>query len=609
MLSPQQQAALEDQVRAARLRMLLDHIDVALLASGVFAAIVAWLIHHMVPEARLWPWLVLKLVCLLPRLAQAKWLSRRVGEAGLDVPHARRLMLAFIALDSLAWGAVGWWLTPLSQLDLAVITISSLMGVAATGAFTNAVDTRAVACFVLPMLLPNAAFMLWRQDSLGLFGAAAMLVFTAVMMLETVRSQRRITELLRLRFMHEHVAGERARALEQARHHSDARSRFLATVSHEMRTPLHGILGLARVLQQDKPRADQRERLALLARSGEHLLTVINDILDFSKIEAGRMNIEARPFELNEVLDEVIGVFQVLAQRKQLGLRQLRHWQGPCPVVGDAARVRQVLNNLLGNAVKFTDHGSIQLIARRHADGLVELQVRDTGAGIAEADRERIFEAFAQSHAASGAVLDRQHGGTGLGLSIARQLCRAMDGDLVCDSAVGVGSIFKATMRLMPPSTGDRAGDQAGDATAALADPAQGEGGLAGLRVLLAEDNAVNILVAEAVLGHLGCEVHTVTDGQQAVAWLARHACDVVLMDCAMPVMNGLEATREIRLREQTLGRARVPIIALTANSLLDERAQCLEAGMDEHLPKPFGPDDIRLVLERVLLHRALSAS
>ncbi|HIV69355.1 MAG TPA: response regulator [Candidatus Aquabacterium excrementipullorum] len=602
MLSLQEQAGLEDQVRAARLRMLLDHVEVALLASGVFAAVVAWLIHHMVPEARLWPWLVLKLICLVPRLAHAKWLSRRVGDADVDIPKARRLMLAFIALDSLAWGAAGWWLTPLHHLDLAVVTLSSLMGLAAIGAFMNSVDTRAVACFMLPMLLPNVAFVLWRQDSLGLFGAASMLGFLGVMMLETVRSQRRVTELLRLRFMHEHVAGERARALEQARHHSDARSRFLATVSHEMRTPLHGILGLARVLQQDKPRADQRQRLALMARSGEHLLTVINDILDFSKIEAGRMGIESRPFDLNEVLDEVVGVFQVLAQRKQVSLRQLRHWEGDCPVVGDAARVRQVLNNLLGNAVKFTDHGSIQLIARRHADGVVELQVRDTGAGIAEADRERIFDAFTQSHAASSAVLDRQHGGTGLGLSIARQLCRAMDGDLVCDSAVGVGSIFKATMRLASQAADDRA--------VAPADTAHGEGSLAGLRVLLAEDNPVNILVAEAVLGHLGCAVHTVTDGQQAVAWLAQQpACDVVLMDCAMPVMNGLEATREIRRHEQMQGRARVPIIALTANSLLDERAQCLDAGMDEHLPKPFGPDDIRAVLERVLLHRAVNAS
>ena len=601
MLSLQEQAGLEDQVRAARLRMLLDHVDVALLASGVFAAVVAWLIHHMVPEARLWPWLVLKLVCLVPRLAHAKWLARRVGEPGIDLARARRLMLTFIALDSLAWGAVGWWLTPLHHLDLAVVTMSSVMGLAAIGAFMNSVDVRAVACFVLPMLLPNVVFVLWREDSLGLFGAASMLGFTAVMMLEAVRSQRRITELLRLRFMHEHVAGERARALEQARHHSDARSRFLATVSHEMRTPLHGILGLARVLQQDKPRADQRQRLALMERSGEHLLTVINDILDFSKIEAGRMGIEARAFDLNEVLDEVTGVFQVLAQRKQVSLRQLRHWQGDCPVVGDAARVRQVLNNLLGNAVKFTDHGSIQLIARRQPDGLLELQVRDTGMGIAEADRERIFDAFIQSHA----VLDRQHGGTGLGLSIARQLCRAMDGDLVCDSAVGVGSIFKATMRLSEVAA---AGSPHGQAFAEGAEhPA--DGALAGLRVLLAEDNPVNILVAEAVLGHLGCEVHTVTDGQQAVAWLAQQRCDVVLMDCAMPVMNGLDASREIRRRERLAGGPQVAIVALTANSMLDERAQCLDAGMDDHLAKPFGPDDIRLVLERVLLQRAVDAS
>ncbi len=586
---------LPSQVRHARQRMLFEHVEMAMLGSGAFAVVVAWLIHDAVAPDKLWPWLVLKLLVLAPRLLQARWFLRHGEQAPRAPQTTYRMMLAFMALDGLVWGAVGWGLTPVAQLELAVITISAVMGVSALAAFMNSMDTRAMACFVLPMMVPNVLHCLTRGDSLGLFGAASIAGFMVVMHLESFRAQRRITELLRLRFTSERVSRERAEALEQARLHSDARSRFLATVSHEMRTPLHGILGLARVLQQEQPRADQRQRMALIERSGDHLLSVINDILDFSKIEAGRMEIEARAFDMSAVLQEAAGVFQVLAQRKQLPLTLTIGWEGPCLVTGDPARVRQVLHNLLGNAVKFTDQGCVQLIARRdpHDDACFEMVVRDTGQGIAEADRDRVFEAFTQSHTA----LDRRHGGTGLGLSIARQLCQAMQGDLSCDSAVGVGSVFRATLRLPPVArqTEVEVFDDHGFLDSSI-----------GSCVLLVEDNPVNVLVAEAVLANLGCQVHTVTDGQQAVDWLDAQQCDVVLMDCAMPVMNGLEASREIRRREQLGGRGRVPIVALTANLMANERDQCLQAGMDDYLPKPFTHDDIRQVLERVMSNAAV---
>jgi CheY-like chemotaxis protein len=282
-------------------------------------------------------------------------------------------------------------------------------------------------------------------------------------------------------------------------------------------------------------------------------------------------------------------------------------------VVGDPSRVRQVLHNLLGNAIKFTDQGSVHLVARRlEGSDTCELTVRDTGMGIAAADLERIFEAFNQTHCS----VDRRPGGTGLGLSIARQLCRTMGGDLVCDSAPGLGSMFKATLCFSPVQASERDALLAGlDHNATSMDaldtcpPDSGWWSAAGAHVLLVEDNQVNIVVAEAVLHNLGCDVSTVTDGAQAVEWLEGRQCDVVLMDCAMPVMDGFEATREIRRREQFEGRSRVPIVALTANVQESERGQCLQAGMDDHLAKPFSPDDVQRVILRVMSYAPILRS
>jgi signal transduction histidine kinase/ActR/RegA family two-component response regulator len=613
MTSSEDWSSLEAQTNAARLRMLFDNMQVAIMASGVFAGVLAWLVQDRVDGAILWPWLAAKLFILLPRLAQAQWYARRGVSSVREWRVTYVLKLSLMAIDGAIWGALFWWMTPVTQLDLAALTLSTLMGAAAIASFMLAIDMRSLMAFVLPMLLPNALYCLTRHDPIGLFGALSLTGFLVITALGSMQAQARVRELLRLRFDSERVARERAQALEQARLHSDAKSRFLATVSHEMRTPLHGILGLTRVLQQEQPRADQRQRLSLVERSGEHLLMVINDILDFSKIEAGRMEIDARPFDMSALLNEAAGVFQVLAQRKGLTFTLNTSWSGPCEVVGDPSRVRQVLHNLLGNAIKFTDQGSVHLVARRlEGCDTCELTVRDTGMGIAPTDLERIFEAFNQTQCS----VDRRPGGTGLGLSIARQLCRTMGGDLVCDSAPGLGSIFKATLCFAPVQASERDALLAGlDHNAASLDaldtcpPDSGWWSAAGAHVLLVEDNQVNIVVAEAVLHNLGCDVSTVTDGAQAVEWLEGRQCDVVLMDCAMPVMDGFEATREIRRREQFEGRSRVPIVALTANVQESERGQCLQAGMDDHLAKPFSPDDVQRVILRVMSYAPILRS
>ncbi|HEX5373015.1 MAG TPA: response regulator [Aquabacterium sp.] len=601
MSSHEDRSDLAFQIDAARLRMLFDHMSLAILGASGFAVLVVWLIRDRVDPNVLWPWLALKLLITVPRLAQVSWYEQKGVHSPRSWRFTYRLKLTMLAVDGLLWGGMCWMLTPVTQLDMVAITLSSVMGVASIGVFMLALDVRTMLAFVLPIILPNALVCLTRQDSLGVFAAVSLSSFLVIATLGSMQAQQRVRELLRLRFDSERVAKERALALETSRQHSEAKTRFLATISHEMRTPLHGILGLVRVLQQEQPRPDQRQRLTLLERSGEHLLTVINDILDFSKIEAGRMEIDARPFDMGELLHEASGVFQVLAQRKGLTFTLNLSWSGPCEVMGDPNRVRQVLHNLLGNAIKFTDQGSVHLVVRRLDGGEVyELTVRDTGKGIAPGEHEQIFEAFTQSHD----PLERRQGGTGLGLSIARQLCRTMGGDLVCDSAPGLGSVFKATLRC-PPLHGEAQAlfnlDPSSVDAVDTSPPDSGWWSAAGAQVLLVEDNPVNIVVAEAVLHNLGCHVSTVTDGLQAVEWLEARQCDVVLMDCAMPVMDGLEACREIRRREQFEGRSRVPIVALTAHVAETERDQCLQAGMDDYLVKPFAPDDVQRVILRVL--------
>ncbi|MEY4427913.1 MAG: hypothetical protein RLZZ182_602 [Pseudomonadota bacterium] len=590
--------SLTAKVDQDRLRILFEHLPASLIGSLLLVFGLGWMMGQLISPQAAWLWMAIKLVTLALRGGHLVWGNQRPERTANPRAYLRS-MRWLVAIDGLAWGMAAWYFTPTSNLDAAVVVLGSLLGLSAMASYSLAIDFRTLAAFIVPILGPSVPFCLTRPDLMGHFGAVAMGAFLLMLISQGWRVQNRVHELLRLRFVNEEIAQQREQALEDARQHSEARSRFLATVSHEMRTPLHGMLGLTRLLRHEEPRDDQLERLRLIERSGEHLLMVINDVLDFSRMEAGRMQFQSRPFDLSRVLEDVEGIFQVLARRKGLTLTLTSNWEGPMPLVGDPGRIRQVLHNLLGNAIKFTERGSIHVHAWQREPGRFDLVVRDTGPGIAEIDRLRIFEAFTQGESG----LSRARGGTGLGLSIARQLCQGMGGDLVCDSIPGMGSTFTATVvcevspDLLVPQPEE------------LARPADfsDSGWLTlGARVLLVEDNPVNVVVAEAMLRNLGYEVHTVADGLQAVHWLSHHSCDVVLMDCAMPVMDGFEATREIRRRELQAGASRLPVVALTAHLAAEERERCRDAGMDDFLSKPFDADDLQRVVERCLTQGAL---
>ncbi|UTP41440.1 ATP-binding protein [Phenylobacterium sp. LH3H17] len=371
-----------------------------------------------------------------------------------------------------------------------------------------------------------------------------------------------------------------ARRLATEREHAaatanQAKSTFLATMSHEIRTPLNGVLGMAQAMAAGPLAEEQRERLKVITLSGTTLLAVLNDILDFSKMEAGKLELESSEFDLAQQVEAVRATFAALAEGKGVSLTCEVAPQTQGIYLGDAVRVRQILSNLVSNAIKFTREGSVTVTAEAAGEGALRLKVCDTGIGVAPEALERLFEEFVQADAST----TRRFGGTGLGLSISRRLAQGMGGGIEATSTPAHGTTFVVTLAL--PRLRD-AETEAEEATV----PVEAE--LSAVRVLAAEDNVVNQLVLTTLLGQVGVEVTVVGNGREAVAAWANGAWDVILMDVQMPEMDGLEATRTIRSREAAEGRARTPIIALTADAMTHHVDSYRHAGMDAFVPKPI---------------------
>ena len=580
------QEDIRTRVRVAQMSMLFEQTSVASIAATVFAFALCFHLSDTLPPRTLAVWLTLKVLVVIPRIVHGRLFLRRHNDS-LGWMNLGKLMLF---LDGLVWGSAGVLLMPAHDTATMTVLVAALSGMSAVAAFVLHVEWQACVLYTVPSLLPGALYLLGRGDSFGFYCGFSILIFLALLLRATRRSERHVVEMLILRFANERLMHELSEALALAREENRAKNEFVANMSHELRTPLHGILGMSNLLLHEDSETRRANGMVVLRRCGEHLLGLINNILEFSRFGAHGIDLHPEPVELCGLLEDTVQMCQPSAHEKGLALSCRVEVSRPRWHLADPFRLRQILFNLIGNAIKFTDTGGVQVALSEDGSKRLCLRIEDTGMGMTPTMQQRMFEPFVQADSSN----SRRYGGTGLGLSITRDICQAMGGQIACRSTMGVGSVFEVTLPL-PVADGPLHAPAAGS-------PSAPQPALPGT-VLLAEDNEVNALVAAAALRRFGLTVEHVSNGREVVERVcqSRQRPDLVLLDCQMPEMDGFEAARRIRAHEAEHGLPRLAVVALTANVFAQDREQCLAAGMDDFLAKPFNEAQLHAMLQRHL--------
>jgi len=596
----------------------------AIATIGV-AALFLLALRDVHPQGQLMGWAIAVAAISMLRVALAGWSKRSTPGAGDIQPNTPAVCLIVAALSGGVWGAAATLLFPLGHSELYFVTAFLLIGMPAGAISSFGAWWPAYAAYVLASVGPFAVYFLATGHGPFVIAGLAACLFGAFLLREGYIIGRTISRNIAQRIALMAMTRSLGDALDRADAANRAKSTFLANMRHELRTPLNVILGMSQLLVESPDAPEHRQLPESIRRAGQSLLALINDVLDLAQIEAGRVALHPAPFAPRQLVDDVIDMFAVEAESKSLRLDALYAASVPEWFVGDEARLRQVVLNLVGNAIKFTAAGSVRIevsiekaaaetvavesagaessVAGRVADGarsavsMLRIEVADTGPGIAESEHARIFTAFQQGDDSS----TRAYPGTGLGLKISSELAALMGGRIDLRSVPGAGSCFVV---MVPESIMSTERDEAAAVESPQKLSESAIASLSGLRVLVVEDNVVNAALVRLLLERDGCVVGAAASGTQALEMLSTQAWDIVLMDCQMPEMDGYATTRYWRRLELTERRPRLPILALTAHAMADDRKRCLDAGMDDYLTKPVKLDALRAVLARHVASR-----